>query len=216
MVVVRSIQTLRFYQHFGLRVCVALCMLAAAGACEKHEPAVDLSETQHRVDVNDNDVEHSAAPGGDQVEEERESQRLLEEVERLEAQAATLKQRVLELTEANRRAVAQFQGMELGEMAAAIGSETPVRDGVIGGSSGKGTGGTIYLWDKPGGYATGSQVMGQAKQGDRVLIAEETAVAGKRWSRIYVMSGTAFEYGWVPSRMVRVTPDTDINDTGIK
>jgi len=153
-----------------------------------------------------NVVQPAGVSGQEQAEDAHELERLRGEAEKLEARVVALRQRVVDLTEANIRLAAQFQGIDVAEMVAALESGTTVRDGVLGAAPGRGPGGTIYFWDKPGGYAAGARVAGQAKAGERVVIAEETVAAGKRWCRIYTTSGTAFEYGWVPSRLVSVTP----------
>jgi len=190
----------------GWRVGLALCILAAAVGCKQNQPVHEPCRVQGIEEVNS--VQPRQVSGEEPTEDIRELERLRNEADQLEARVVTLKQKIVDLTEANRRLAAQFQGIELAEMAAAIESGTTVRDAVLGTAptTGKGQPKTIYLWDKPGGYAAGARVVGQAEPGDRVVIAEETVAAGKRWCRIYTTTGTAFEYGWVASRLVSEIP----------
>ena len=187
----------------GWLVC-ALCLSVAAGGCGERQPAPDVPEVQETEEIEAGRSEPVVAE--ESAAERRELQRLREEAGRLEQQAAELEQKIVDLEEANRRLVEQFQAIELAETVAAPGAGMAVRHGVLDGNTGEGPGRKIFLWDKPGGFAAGASVAGQAKPGTRVVVAEETAAAGRRWSRIFTIRGTATEYGWVPSDLVSVTP----------
>jgi len=184
-------------------VCV-LCLSVVAEGCGERQPARDVPEVQETEKIET--VRSEPVVTGESGEERRELQRLRDEAGRLEQQAAELEQKVVDLQEANRRLVEQFQGIEMAETLAAAGAGMTVRDGVLDGNEDAGPGRKIFLWDKPGGFAAGASVAGQAKPGDRVVVAEETVAVGKRWSRVFAVRGTASETGWVPSDQVSVAP----------
>ncbi len=187
----------------GWLVC-ALCLSAATGGCGEGRPARDVPEFQETEDIEA--VRPEPVVTEESAAERRELQWLRDEAGRLEQQAAELERKVVELDDAKRRLVEQFQGIELAETVAAAGAGMPVREGVLAGNEGEGPGRKIFLWDKPGGFAAGASVAGQARAGDRVVVAGETVAVGKRWSRIFTVGGTASENGWIPSDQVSVTP----------
>jgi len=181
-----------------------LCLIVTLTGCSQRGEVQDTGEP-----VPANAARHAVPEPVKHDEQERELTRLREQVGELEAKVDSLEQQVAELDAGNRLLVREFQEMELAEMVATLGADTPVRSGVLGGSSAARPSGTIYFWDKPGGYGSGARVAGQAKVGERVVIGEESRAAGKRWSQIHTTAGTNLQSGWVPSDLVSETPSVD-------
>ena len=185
----------------GWLVCI-LCLSVAAGGCRERHPEPDVMTVQK---TEETEVARPAPVVADETAaERRELQRLRKEAGILERRTAELEREVAELEETKRRLVEQFQGIEMAETMAGAG--TPMREGVLGKSLDEDPAGNVFLWDKPGGHAAGARVAGQARAGTRVVVAEETVAAGKRWSRVFTARGTVSGFGWIPSDLVSETP----------
>ena len=198
-----SIRMLKVYMYCGGWLACILCVSVTAGGCGERHPEPGVATVQ---ETEQTEVARSAPVVLDEAGAERQELELLrKEADGLERQTAELDLEVAELEDAKRRLVEQFQGIELAETVAGAG--VSVREGVIGNSQDEGSGGNVFLWDKPGGHAVGAKVAGQAKRGTRVVVAEETVAAGKRWSRVFTARGTASGFGWIPSDLVSEMPE---------
>lgn len=187
-----------FRPAVGLMVMVVVCLVLVQTGCKKDRisqpaPAKPSSAEPVVQDKVPSPSDHGPDQGSEVAQLERERSKL-------EGQAADLRHRIAELTEANRRLVEKFQQRDADETIFAGATGREGREAVVAGT------GVAYFWDKPGGYGTGAVVAGQIRAGEKVVVVDETVMRGQRWYEIYTTAGTVFKSGWAPADVVALVP----------
>lgn len=178
----------------SLQVMFAVCLVLFQTSCRKDrvsQPAPAKPSSTEQI-VRDEPV--SSGDRGSDID------RLKQKRNELEGRAAGLRHRIAELREANRRLVEKFQQREAKRTIFGVETESDGREAVVAGN------GVAYVWDEPGGYGTGANVVGQVRTGESIVVVNETVMRGQRWYEIYTTSGTAFKSGWTPADAVAPVP----------